>query len=172
MPLLVLAAEKTKEIDPVLVTEFLKAAAALRKPEGYRVSLVVYGERALPLIDPTDRWDLLPEAFDQVPFLGKSADLLEALREVREMVELEEEPWGTLILWSAAVRPRFKVELAFRFLQRMGVAYKLLVLRPSLPGWIKYHGELAGAVTYRNNMNVEKLYLKLAEELEVGRTEA
>ncbi|MEN2999880.1 MAG: hypothetical protein ABDH61_04830 [Acidilobaceae archaeon] len=166
MPLLVLAVEKTREIDTALAEEFLRIAAALRRPEGYKVALVVYGEGAVPLLDPTDRWELLPEAFDQAPLLGKSADLLEALREVREMAELEEEPWGALILWSAAVRPRFKVELALRFLQRMGVAYKVLVLRPSLPGWARYHGELAEAVTYRNNMNMEKLYLKLTEELE------
>ncbi|MCX8195507.1 MAG: hypothetical protein N3F67_00250 [Acidilobaceae archaeon] len=169
--MLVIAAEKTREVDVALVREFLRAASSFRRPLGHKVSLIVFGERAVPILDPTESWELLPEAYDVVPLLGKSADLLAAVEEAWEVAELEEEPRAALFLWSAAVRPKHKVELALRFLERGGMAYRVVALRPSMPGWAKYHEELAKAVTYRNNMSVEKLYIRLAEELEraVGR---
>ncbi|MEM1685531.1 MAG: hypothetical protein QXO93_02440 [Acidilobaceae archaeon] len=168
MPLIVFTVEKSREIDAILVRRILESAISLGEPIGYKASLVVYGERAHPLVDPTLDWGIIPRAYAETPILGKSPNLLEALRETREILDLEDsfEPRITLIIWSASVKPKHRVDLVLKSLEYMGVKYKIIALRPSLPGWIKYYPEiLENTITYRSNMNIEKLYQRIIMDI-------
>lgn len=164
MPLLAFAAEKTKEIDAAKVSEFLQAAGS--GEPGWLTALVIFGEMACPLIDPSERWSELSAAYEASPVLGKSPDIVEAAKEVIELLDLDEGPWAVIFLTSLAVRPSRDTEGVLGYLERAGVKYRTVLLRPSPPGWIKHYPRLsASIVTYRNNMNTEKLYKRLAEEL-------
>lgn len=164
MPVLVFAAEKTKEVEVSKVSELLQAA---REGEpGWQTALIVFGERAYPLIDPGERWGELSIAYALSPLLGRSPDLVEAIREIGELAATSEEPLATIFITSLAVRPSRDAEGALGYLERAGIKYRIVLLRPSPPGWVKHFPRLsASLIAYRNNMNMEKLYKRLVEEL-------
>jgi len=64
---------------------------------------VAYGVTALPLVDPTTRWELLPIAYQETPTLGKSPNIARALREVIELVETTETPLAARTSGSSMV---------------------------------------------------------------------
>ncbi len=164
MAIIVFTAEKTREANIQVTTSLLETAARIGEPRGFKAALIVYGGGATPLVDPTEDWSLIPEAYIEAPTLGKSPELLEALRETLEILTLEpsHEPKIAIITWSASVKPRYKVDLALKSLEALGATVKIFATRPSLPGWIKHHPIIAEkTLTYRTNMNVEKLYEKL-----------
>ncbi|MDM7275391.1 MAG: hypothetical protein P3X22_004635 [Thermoprotei archaeon] len=164
MAIIVFTAEKTREASVQVTESLLEAAARIGEPRGFKAALIVYGDGATPLVDPTEDWSPIPKAYVEAPVLGKSPDLLEALRETLETLMLEpgHEPKIAVITWSASVKPRYRVDLAVKSLEALGATVKILATRPSLPGWIKHHPIIAEkTLTYRANMNVEKLYEKL-----------
>ncbi|MFN4045765.1 MAG: hypothetical protein ACK4H7_00295 [Acidilobaceae archaeon] len=164
MAIIVFATEKTREANVQVTASLLEAAARIREPRGFKAALIVYGDRATPLVDPTVDWSLIPAAYTEAPVIGKSPDLLGALKETLETLMLEpgQEPKTAVITWSASVKPRYKVDLAVKSLEALGATVKILATRSSLPGWIKHHPVIAEkTLAYRANMNVEKLYEKL-----------
>ena len=159
MALLVFTVEKTREVNEVVVRELLEVAARERRPRGFKVALVAYGVTALPLVDPTTRWEILPVAYQEVPVLGKSPNIARALREVIELVEATETPWEpvqVIVVWSAAVRPGKEADIALKCLEALGAKVDIVMTRPSPPGWIKYNPAIAERITpVRANTNIE-----------------
>jgi len=165
--LLVFTLEKTREVNEVVAREFLEVAARERKPTGFKAALVAYGVTALPLVDPTTRWEILPIAYQETPVLGKSPNIARALREVIELVETLEtpqEPVQVIVVWSAAVRPGKEADIALKCLEALGAKVDIVMTRPSPPGWIKYNPAIAERITpVRANTNIEKLYERLVQ---------
>ena len=167
MALLVFTVEKTREVNEVVARELLEVAARERKPTGFKAALIAYGVTALPLVDPTTRWEILPIAYQETPVLGKSPNIARALREVIELVETIENPWEpvqVIVVWSAAVRPGKEADITLRCLEALGAKVDIVMTRPSPPGWIKYNPTIAERITpVRANTNIEKLYEKLVQ---------
>ncbi len=167
MALLVFTLEKTREVNDVVARELLEVAARERKPTGFKAALVAYGVTALPLVDPTTRWEILPIAYQETPVLGKSPNIARALREVIELVESIENPWEpvqVIVVWSAAVRPGKEADIALKCLEALGAKVDIVMTRPSPPGWIKYNPAIAEKITpVRANTNIEKLYERLVQ---------
>jgi hypothetical protein len=165
--LLVFTLEKTREVNDVVARELLEVAARERKPTGFKAALVAYGVTALPLVDPTTRWEILPIAYQETPVLGKSPNIARALREVIELVESIENPWEpvqVIVVWSAAVRPGKEADIALKCLEALGAKVDIVMTRPSPPGWIKYNPAIAEKITpVRANTNIEKLYERLVQ---------
>ena len=167
MELLVFTVEKTKEVNEAVAREILEVAARRMEPRGFKAALIAYGTTALPLVDPTYRWDLLPKAYQELPTLGKSPNIAKALREVIELVGSTENPVKQLqviVVWSAAVRPGREADITEKFLETLGAKVDIVVTRPSPPGWIKYNPAIAEKVIpVRANTNIEKLYERLIQ---------
>jgi len=170
MTLLVFTVEKTKEVNEVIARELLEVAARERRPRGFKAALVAYGVTALPLVDPTTRWELLPIAYQETPVLGKNPNIARALREVIELVETIETPLApvqvvqVVVVWSAAVRPGKEADITLKCLEALGAKVDIVMTRPSPPGWIKYNPVIAEKITpVRANTNIEKLYERLVQ---------
>ena len=167
MALLVFTVEKTREVNEVVARELLEIAARERRPTGFKAALIAYGVTALPLVDPTTRWEILPIAYQETPVLGKSPNIARALREVIELVEATEtprEPVQVIVVWSAAVRPGKEADIALKCLEALGVKVDIVMTRPSPPGWMKYNPAIAERITpVRANTNIEKLYERLVQ---------
>lgn len=157
--------EKTREVNLTVVNGILEAAVTLGEPRGFKAALVAYGVRALPIVEPTSNWAVIQRAYDELPLLGKSPNLAEALKETLELVRDTEpplEPAQTIVVWSAAVRPGREADLLVKALESIGVKVDIVVTRPSPPGWIKYNPVVAEKiVTVRSNTNLTRLYEKL-----------
>ncbi len=167
MTILVFTVEKTREVNEAIARELLEVAARERRPTGFKAALVAYGVTALPLVDPTTRWELLPIAYQETPTLGKSPNIARALREVIELVETLEtplEPVQVVVVWSAAVRPGKEADITLKCLEALGAKVDIVMTRPSPPGWIKYNPAIAEKITpIRANTNIEKLYERLVQ---------
>jgi len=168
MALVTFIVEKTREVNVGVARELLEVAAAKREPLGYKAALVAYGQTALPLVDPTTDWTILPRAYEELPLLGKSPNLVKALTEALELITETEnplEPKQAIIVWSAAVRPGREADIVLKTLESLGVKTAIVVTRPSPPGWIKYNPVIAERiVTVRSNTNIAKLYEKLIQQ--------
>ncbi len=167
MTLLVFAVEKTREVNESVAREILEVAARKREPRGFKVALVAYGTTALPLVDPTYEWSLLPRAYQELPTLGKSPHIARALKEVLEIAESSENPLDymhVVVVWSAAVRPGREADMILRCLEILGAKVDIVITRPSPPGWIKYNPVVAERITpIRANTNIERLYERLVQ---------
>ncbi len=167
MALLVFTVEKTREVNEIVAREILEVAARRREPRGFKVALIAYGITALPLVDPTNHWELLPRAYEELPILGKSPYITRALKEVIELIVSTENPieyTQVIIVWSAAVRPGKEADITLKCLEALGAKIDIVITRPSPPGWIKYNPAIAEKIIpIRVNTNIEKLYEKLIQ---------
>lgn len=158
----VIAADKTRSVDISVASTMINAIDSLA--EGYSKALIVYGPRSMPLVDPESNVSLM-EAYLSVPILGNRPEPALGLREALELASDYDlvEPL-VVLLWSASVRPRIKVEPLLSSLERTGFTTKIVVLRSSPPKWIRYTGLDPESLYYvRSNTNMVKLASKLLE---------
>ena len=137
----VFAAEKSRSVNPDFVIEILKAASSHEATKGSRLALIVYSDRALPLVDYSEAREAIPLAYLSAPVLGKGSDPVAALLEAWEMIgdlSLPPRRDRLILIWSASSRPKARFDLIVRFLEEMGVRVSIVALRPSMPGWIKH----------------------------------
>ncbi|MEM1873893.1 MAG: hypothetical protein QXF57_04840, partial [Acidilobaceae archaeon] len=148
MSLAIILAEKTASIEKELAARLLESLVSLAESSGMSVAVVFYGERVAPILDPTSDPDIetLLEVYESPPDLGKSPRLEEALSEALELVlEYASSSWSPRVvtLWSAAVKPSRLTDSLLLALEKAGSQTAIAALRPSLPGWIKYHQVIA-----------------------------
>jgi hypothetical protein len=161
---LIIVADKVKGGRWEYAEEILKTIPSL----GYRfasASLILYHEWSTPLVEPTPSLSAPAEAYSQVtPLPGRPEPSL-GLREAYHMIL---DYWGdlarpkVLLLWSAAARPRIRLELGLRLLESVGVGVDVVVLRPSLPGWARYVGVPERHYTYRSTSSPLRLLMRVA----------
>lgn len=133
---------------------------------GYRISsasLVLYHEWSLPLLDPTPDPAAPASVYSEVePMPGRPEPCL-GLREAYSLVADYGRELGeprVLLLWSAAARPKLRLDLCLKLLESMRVPVGLVVLRPSLPGWARYVGVPERYYTLRSTTSRLKLVSK------------
>ncbi|MEM0340169.1 MAG: hypothetical protein QXN05_01305 [Acidilobaceae archaeon] len=143
MNLVIVLVEKTSSINKEIALRILESLLSLIKSSGAWVSVIFYGDRAVPVLDPSDNFSKeLIELYESAPDLGKSPKIEEALGEALELVI--EYSWKarairTSIIWSASVKPSRLADSLLEALEKAGPKVSVLALRTSLPGWIKHH---------------------------------
>jgi len=136
----VVAVDFTRSGDISLPLSLLSELAS--RGQSVHASLIVYGARAYPLLDPTPIEDLsiedLSEQMASIPYLEGPSEPSLALREaVNTTIEYGVAEESTVILvWGAARQPRVPLWLQAVYAENSGVDWALVVPRPSPPRWI------------------------------------
>ena len=158
-----MAADKARGGNWVYAEEVLKTLSAHQQVE--TTTLILYHEWALPLVE-MDSPQAAAEAYRRVePLQGRPEPAL-AFREAFHVAQdygEEAEPLAALILWSAAARPRIRLEPHTAALDNSGVPWSLVILRPSPPGWARYVGLPERFYTYRSTTSPQRLLTRLLE---------
>ena len=158
----IIVADKVKGSSEEAIIRIIRG---FNTPQFHAVSLVVFGSRALPLVEAGTAEEAA-RAYYEIPRLpGRpepAAGLVEAWDLASEYRLPGLEPVVVLV-WSAHVRPRVSMRIAEILYEASGLPVATVLARPSPPGWLRYNPPPRGEyLTYRSNMNPQRLAERLA----------
>jgi len=173
-----------KRFHPILVADKVKGSAEhqiLRIMEGFTgekfplASLVVYGSRALPLVEAGTAEEAR-RAYYMIPRLPGRPEPVAGLREAWEIAVEYRAPGVqpiVILIWSAHVRPKVNMRIAETLYEIEGIPVATVLARPSPPGWLRYNPPPKGEyVTFRSNMNPHRLAERLLSAALPGEAKA
>ncbi len=160
-------------IHVILVADKVKGSAEqqiLRIMEGFAgerfplVSLVVFGSRALPLVEAGNAGEAR-NSYYNIPRLPGRPEPVSGLIEAWDLALDYKVPGVepvTILVWSAHVRPKVNLKIAETLYEMQGMPVATVLARPSPPGWLRYTPPPRGEyLTFRSNMNPQRLAERL-----------
>lgn len=142
----------------------------MRLPDESLVSILLYGVRAYPLLDPTPRVAIDIEALaDQLSFVPSIDGPSEPYRPLREAVNIMLEQKiinaNIVVYWSAARQPRVPLWLQGVYPDNVGACWSIVINKPSPPRWMhRVLGVETGRLhTIRKNTPISRLAQRLLD---------
>ncbi len=158
--MIVIVAEKAKYTPQDVVYRILEEIEYNR--DIFMKGLIIFGEKALPLIDPHPQAELA-KPYTRAPIISGRPNpgpgILEAV-EAAEAYGAGE--WLLLLLWSA--RSRIKhLDIYLNYAIDAGAIVSLIALRPSKPPWIDEDDYKGGLILkrVRKNTNYKRLIAEI-----------
>ena len=134
------ALDFTRSGDRAFALQLLRELIA-RVPEDSLISVLLFGVRAYPLIDPTPRVAIDIEAIaDQLSLIPSIDGPSEPYRPIREAVNIMLENnisrASIVVYWSAARQPRVPLWLQGVYPENVGACWSIVIGKPSPPRWM------------------------------------
>ncbi len=163
------AVDFTRSGDRSFALDLLRELLS-RTPHDELVSILLYGIRAYPLLDPRPRASIdIEDVADQVAMVPAIEGPSEPYRPLREAVDMMLEHGlaraNIVVYWSAARQPKVPLWLQGVYPENAGACWSIVINRPSPPRWIhRILGEEESRLyTVRKNTPLSRLAQRLLD---------